>query len=307
MKKIAILLAAYNGKDWINEQIESIQTQEEIDAHIYISVDCSSDGTYEYLITEYSNDVRVTILPYGTRFGAAAPNFFRLIIEVPFEQYDFVALSDQDDIWMPDKVNSAVMMMEELGADGYSSNVIAFWPNGRRKMVIKATPQKQFDFLFEGPGPGCSFVLNNSLALEIKAYFTAHADKLRSLDWHDWVIYAFARSRSHIWHIDEKPHMLYRQHSSNQLGANSGPRQFVRRVNDILCGYGMLQSLLLIDFLQIGNSRFVRRWKKGLKISYLRLALRSNQCRRRKKDQALFFISCLIMALLRPRWMEHRK
>ena len=48
--------------------------------------------------------------------------------------------------------------------------------------------------------------------------------------------------------IDSKSYMLYRQHSSNQLGANSGINQFVKRMNDILNGYGIHQTVNHIFF-----------------------------------------------------------
>ena len=46
--KVAILLAAYNGIDWIEEQIFSILNQESVEVEIFISVDISTDGTYEW-------------------------------------------------------------------------------------------------------------------------------------------------------------------------------------------------------------------------------------------------------------------
>ena len=45
---VAVLLAAYNGIRWINEQINSILNQKYVNVVVYISVDISSDGTYEW-------------------------------------------------------------------------------------------------------------------------------------------------------------------------------------------------------------------------------------------------------------------
>ena len=45
---VAVLLAAHNGIKWIKEQVDTIFQQKDVDVDIYISVDVSSDGTYEW-------------------------------------------------------------------------------------------------------------------------------------------------------------------------------------------------------------------------------------------------------------------
>lgn len=47
LPKVAVLLAAYNGMQWIKEQIDTVFNQQDVDVTIYISVDLSTDGTYE--------------------------------------------------------------------------------------------------------------------------------------------------------------------------------------------------------------------------------------------------------------------
>lgn len=293
MCKIIILLAAYNGENCIKEQIDSILSQKEVDITIVVSCDLSNDKTLD-IINSYSKD-KVVLLPYGERFGAAAPNFYRLIKDVDFTNYDYIALSDQDDIWYDDKIISAIKKLDSEKAAGYSSNVTAFWSDGRKKTVIKATPQKKYDYLFEGPGPGCSFVITKEFALEFQNYIKDKTEMLKDLDWHDWLIYAFARSRNYKWFIDKESHMLYRQHSNNQLGANSGIKQFQKRVKDIFSGYGIHQTINTIHFLKMEEDEFIKRWINKKRKGYLYLSLKAKDCRRRKKDQILFWFSCVIM------------
>jgi len=142
---IAVLLAAYNGMAWIEEQVDSIFKQIEVDIDIYISVDMSSDGTYEWCNELAKNNVCVQTLPYGDHFGGAAKNFFRLIRDVDFHNYDYIALADQDDIWMPNKLFHAVNILQKYNMDAYSSDVISFWNDGREKLVRKPYPQKEYD------------------------------------------------------------------------------------------------------------------------------------------------------------------
>lgn len=297
IKKIAVLLAAYNGEKWISEQLKSITDQISVDITVFISCDLSTDNTIK-IIKELNNE-KIKLLPYGEKFGAAAPNFYRLIKDVDFAGFDYVAFSDQDDIWLDDKLFSGIEKLQRENADAYSSNVIAFWANGKKKEIVKATPQKKYDYLFEGPGPGCSFILTTEFAEEFKNYIQDKDrwNKLKELDWHDWLIYAYARKNGYKWVIDSNSHMLYRQHSDNQLGANSGFKQLKKRVKDVLSGYGISQSLKTVDFLNMRNDAFVSKWWVNNKVRYFKLAKYSELCRRRNRDVFLFFCSCILMTL----------
>ena len=127
---VAVLLTAFNGIKWIEEQVESIFYQKDVNIDIYISIDLSNDGTYEWCQELALKNSNVNILPYGNHFGGAAKNFYRLIKEVDICKYDYISLADQDDIWLPDKISRAIKIINVRGLDGYSSNVIAFWEDG---------------------------------------------------------------------------------------------------------------------------------------------------------------------------------
>ncbi|MCK5666577.1 MAG: glycosyltransferase family 2 protein, partial [Thiotrichaceae bacterium] len=77
--RVAILLAAYNGMAFIALQLQSILHQQGVDLRIFISVDLSTDDTYNWCCHFANNQPKVTVLPYGERFGGAAVNFYRLI------------------------------------------------------------------------------------------------------------------------------------------------------------------------------------------------------------------------------------
>ena len=77
--KIAILLAAYNGMQWIEAQLNSILEQKNVGVKIFISVDLSTDGTLAWCQAMALRYACVEVLPAGERFGGAAPNFFRMI------------------------------------------------------------------------------------------------------------------------------------------------------------------------------------------------------------------------------------
>ena len=109
---VRVILAAYNGSQYIDEQIASILAQQDVDVELYISIDLSSDNTLAICRNYQKIHPNIFLLPYGKHFGSAAKNFFELIREVPVSDSDFFALSDQDDIWLPKKLKWAIACME---------------------------------------------------------------------------------------------------------------------------------------------------------------------------------------------------
>lgn len=298
--RFAVCFAAYNGMAFMVEQIESILQQERVDLHVFISVDQSTDGTEDRLAEWARLDPRLILLPFGQRFGGASQNFYRLLRDVDLSGFEYLSFADQDDLWHPEKLWRAHRLMTEQCALGYSSNVTAFWPSGKTQLVNKAQPQRTSDFMFEAAGPGCTYVLQSSLALSLQQLVRGADASLLRVDYHDWLIYAFARANHYQWVIDDWSSMQYRQHSDNQIGVNAGWRSFWLRAREILTGYGFEQSLLIADLVQASSLPVVQRGLRGGHLGYLWLALQARQCRRKRIDQLWFFISCVLIAVFKP-------
>lgn len=297
---IAVCLAAYNGIAYIAEQIESILLQRKVELQIFISVDQSTDGTEDCLAEWALLEPRLTLLPFGQRFGGAGPNFYRLLRDVDLSGFDYLSFADQDDLWHPEKLWRAHCLMTVQSAAGYSSNFTAFWSSGQSRVVNKAWPQRSWDFLFESAGPGCTYVLHSSLAKPLQQ-LVRNADKsLLRVEYHDWLTYAFARANNYSWVIDDWSSMQYRQHANNQIGVNTGWRSFWLRVRKILNGYGFEQSLLIAELIDVSSLPVVRQGLRGDRLGYLWLAFRAKQCRRKRIDQICFFIACVSLTLIKP-------
>lgn len=299
-QRFSVFLAAYNGMLYIEEQIKSILLQKNVDLQIFVSVDQSTDGTESHLAEWALTEKRLTLLPFAQRFGGAGPNFYRLLRDVDLTGFNYLSFADQDDIWHPEKLWRAHCLMAEKGAPGYSSNFTAFWPSGESRLVNKAWSQRTWDFLFESAGPGCTYVLHSSLAIPLQKMIRGADKGLVRVDYHDWLTYAFARSHGFPWVIDRLSSMQYRQHAHNQIGVNAGWRSFWLRARKILIGYGFEQSLLIADLVQASSLPVVQRGLRGGRLGYLWLALRANQCRRKRIDRLWFFISCVLVALFKP-------
>lgn len=298
--RINVLLAAYNGKQFIAQQLQTILNQTVKPGKILINIDLSTDETVaivEGFATKFSE---IEILSSNNRFGSAAANFIYLLLNINLSNIDYIALADQDDLWNEDKLDKAIQKLHQ-GYDGYSSNVEAFWKDGRKKVLEKNQSQQNFDHLFESAGPGCTFVMTAKLALELQNFLKINQSKITQMkQYHDWLIYAFARTNNFKWFIDGYASMQYRQHALNDFGAHVGISAFLLRVKRVLKGEGFDQVVRLIKILKLENDPFVSKWYPLSRFGFLRLAFHAPQCRRRLREKTYFFFACILLAIIFP-------
>jgi rhamnosyltransferase len=106
--KVVVALAVYNCITWLIGKFSSLFSQKNVNSTFCISVDPSFDKS-EIFCSEKSDKFKdVIVLPYIGKFGSAAQNFFRLLRDADLSNYDYVSLSDQDDIWLPTKLSRAI-------------------------------------------------------------------------------------------------------------------------------------------------------------------------------------------------------
>lgn len=295
---VAVCLAAFNGMRYLPQQMESIFAQTDVDLTIFVSVDSSSDGTEAWFDRLQAENPRVVLLPCGEKFGGAARNFFRLLREVDFSPFEYIAFADQDDIWQPEKLKRAVACLIEKRLDGYSSDVLAFWESGNSRYIKKSYPQQRWDYFFESAGPGCTFVLTCRLASDIQKLLHQKLPQTLNVGLHDWFTYAFARANGYQWFIDDYPSLQYRQHGTNQVGANSGLAAWVWRAKQVLNGWGLNQARLIAQIIGADQDGFVQSWYRGGRWAMLSLAKQASGCRRKPADRVWFGLSCLALAVV---------
>ena len=109
---ISVAMAIYNGEKYIKEQIDSILSQLEEKDELIISDDGSQDNTIE-IIKELSKKYPQIKLINGPRKGVKQ-NFANAITNCNGK---YIFLSDQDDLWMENKVNSVLKVFEEQNCD----------------------------------------------------------------------------------------------------------------------------------------------------------------------------------------------
>ena len=286
-------MAAYNGSDWIEEQIRSILDQQDVSVSLVVSIDPSEDITAELVNSRFASNPQVQILQSQQRSGSAARNFFYLLTSCDFSNVDFVALADQDDIWLPDKLKRSAEQITKNNVEFYSSNVIAFWENGKRKTVKKKFKIPTWNHLFESAGPGCTYVMKSQRAIELGDFLREKNHLLAKIELHDWLIFSWARTNGYEWYIDEYSGVLYRQHSNNAFGVNSGWKAMKSRWDMLTKGWYRNQVLLISGLF--GDLELSRKLVNLSVFDRIYLAANTKKMRRYWFDHIILALAFLFM------------
>lgn len=236
MKEVQVLLSSYNGEKFIKEQIDSILAQKDVAVKLLVRDDGSVDGTVKILkqYEEAHDNIRVL---YGENKGVIE-SFFALIEEAGEAEY--TAFADQDDVWLPGKLFRAVSVFTEeekelpqvyCSAKQLVDEQLNPLPEGIR--YGKVVP----DFgnaLVENMCTGCTCVINREMLRLLKGR------KPEFTVMHDFWIYLVGSGFGTVIY-DTESHILYRQHSGNELGAASSPvENYKRRVKNFKKHRGQL-------------------------------------------------------------------
>jgi len=297
--KIAVLMATYNGGTFLAEQVQSILNQVDVSVTVFVSDDSSSDGSRALIQSLANADKRIILLPEIDAMRAAGKNFYRLISAVDVSAYDYVAFSDQDDVWNYNKLSRHVELIQKHGVDGVSSNVMAFWPDGKQKLINKSQPQRELDFLFESAGPGCTFLMTPRLINEVKKLLLDLSSPASQVVLHDWLVYAVCRASGKKWLIDSVPSLQYRQHAHNVVGANNGFKAKLVRFRKITEGWYRSEVLKIVRIScdLSGSSQlevFKMRLMSSRLLARLRLLKFIPQLRRKRSDRVVLALMVVL-------------
>jgi rhamnosyltransferase len=239
--KVLFVLCSYNGDKYITEQIKSILDQIDIDFKLLIFDDNSFDNTV--LLAKKNDDPRVSVFINKINSGSPALNFINSIKNLDdnfLVQFDYISLSDQDDIWLPNKTIKAIELIENNKANFYASNLI-IWNslNNTSKLLRKDYNQVKYDYLFEGASAGCTYVISKNIIVKFKKDIeNFDFSKWKYLS-HDWLLYFYARYNNIKVIIDSNSYIYYRIHDNNvhgQLNTNS-LNSTIKRLNLVLNGW----------------------------------------------------------------------
>jgi rhamnosyltransferase len=256
--KILIIVATFNGELYIKEQLISILNQIDIEFEIFIFDDCSNDKTLD--IISSLNDDRIVIHKNKIPSGSAGGNFLNAIKSINQDKittFDFISFSDQDDIWLSNKLIHATKVLVNKKVDLYCSNLL-LWDeiNNTKQILKKDYKQKKYDFLFEGASAGCTYLLTSNLFINFQNYLVNNKIKNWSNISHDWLIYFYARLHQFKVVIDSEPKIIYRIHLNNvhgQLNTNT-IFSYYKRLKIVLNGWYFIQINNLITLTPDGST-----------------------------------------------------
>lgn len=227
---IAILMSTYNGEKYLREQIDSILNQlGNFSLDLWVRDDGSKDGTL-HILEEYALEGKLRWYS-GENLGPAL-SFLDLVKHCP--GYDYYAFADQDDYWMPEKINEGLLVLQDKQVPAlYSANLILVDEelNDFGRNVYRTTPKLDFETLLCATGlTGCTMLFNNLLAKVIQDH-----ELPQKIIMHDSFLPEVCLLVGGEIFFDPRAHMKYRQHEKNVLGV---PHGFVmtlkRRIKDIL-------------------------------------------------------------------------
>ena len=233
-ESVAILMCSYNGERFLSEQLASIERQDHTNWRLFVSDDGSTDATLSLLkdFQARMGGEKVTLLS-GPQAGFAS-NFMSLTCRDDISA-DFFAWSDQDDIWGTDKLSAALTWLHEVPADVpalYASRTTLVNEEG---VMVGITPlySRAFGFpnaLVQNIAAGNTMVFNRAARELLRS--NAHL----SIVAHDWWAYLLVTAAGGTFYFDEFPHLFYRQHEANSIGANTGLKSTIVRIQKLFQG-----------------------------------------------------------------------
>jgi glycosyltransferase involved in cell wall biosynthesis len=254
--KVAILLSTYNGDLYIIEQIESVLSQTINDWVLYIRDDGSTDNTIQIIkdyVNKYSNKIILIEDNQGNLKSAASFMYMLSIVES-----DYYMFCDQDDVWLPFKIEKTLSRMREVESENLYKGVLVFTDltvvnshlsvlNPSMWNYSSINPKNAKDFYRTtclSSVTGCTIMFNNCIKEKVLPY-----PKVARM--HDWWITLNAVHYGIVDYLDEAT-ILYRQHNNNVLGADKISRNhYFKRLLSLK--KTLLENLEVLKMLQALN------------------------------------------------------
>ncbi len=279
-RHVTILMALFNGARNLTPQLESLEAQTHRSWSLVVSDDGSSDAG-PAMIREFGAQVgalgRSVEIIGGPRAGFAQ-NFLHLLRHDPAPR-GYVALCDQDDVWLPGKLTRGLAALKDVPEEVptlYCSRTWITDADLKQRRLSTAWPREPGfrNALVQNIAAGNTIMLNPSAARLI----AAAARDTGQIVAHDWWIYQIITGAGGRVIHDTEPTLLYRQHGSNLIGANDSWAARMVRIGMILSGeyrdwsdinIGALRPVLqhftpenrriFEDFVEMRQTRFAAR------------------------------------------------
>ena len=222
MEKVIVLLSSYNGEKYISEQIDSILKQKNVEVELIVRDDGSKDETIK-ILNDYANKYPNFSYYQGNNLGPAF-SFLDLIRKAGDAGY--YALSDQDDVWDDDKLYIGIKSLKRINNQQpllYHCNtrIVDKDLNVLRIGKKEVRAKSKYSSLMENRATGCTMIFND----EAKRLINKCSPTYVSM--HDSWIYLVVSFFGKVVY-DNQPHMSYRQHGNNVIGARTNKGEYLK-------------------------------------------------------------------------------
>jgi glycosyltransferase involved in cell wall biosynthesis len=230
------LLALYNGAPYLPEQLDSIATQNHTNWGLLVSDDTSVDAGPDMVRNFAAQHIANRIHMIAGPTAGASANFMHLLRQSDRQAHQ-LAFCDQDDVWLPHKLERASTALAEISSDQpalYCSRTLVC-DAALRSQHLSRAPRRALSFrnaLVQNVVAGNTLVLNGAgarLAQEAAA-------KTSNVAVHDWWLYQIITGTGGTVIFDDEPGVLYRQHGGNTIGAHHGIQASLSRIVQLLGG-----------------------------------------------------------------------
>lgn len=231
---VAILMGTKNGERFLAEQINSLEIQTHKNWVLYVSDDGSTDKTIA-ILREYQ-----VKWPNGKMIISNGPeqgfcmNFLSMACD-PSIRAEYYAFCDQDDVWHPNKISSAISNLSQVQLDKRKKNTPLLYC-GRTTYIdennnpIGSSPHFIFPLTFRNAliqcvAGGNTMIFNQ----EVKSLLNDIGAMPHTS--HDWFLYQLVTSTGGTVYFDQAVFVYYRQHKNSLSGGN---QSFPAKVDRIL-------------------------------------------------------------------------
>lgn len=239
--EIDVLVATYNGEEFLPQLLDSLLQQSHLRMNVIIGDDGSRDRTRQVVDTYRPKFGRLEFHDFGAEAShGACINFSRLMGKAGS---DYVMFCDQDDVWLPTKIERTLGLMRSVeAARGPDRPILvhtdlavverdlapiaeSMW----RSQSIDPEQTSVRRMIVENNVTGCTAMINRALLRLV-------GDIARQAIMHDWWIALAAANFGTIAHLPQQT-ILYRQHGANAIGAKTwGGQAIYRQMIDVLVG-----------------------------------------------------------------------
>ncbi|QDT80992.1 UDP-Glc:alpha-D-GlcNAc-diphosphoundecaprenol beta-1,3-glucosyltransferase WfgD [Gimesia maris] len=224
LSEVCIALGTYNGSAFIEQQVQSIFSQQHHRCNIIARDDGSEDKSIDILLS-LSEEQQFSVIRENHQNQGVLKNFNSILNETAKTSCKYIALADQDDVWYKNKIENQITLMKQLeekypqtpilihsDLEVVNESLKPIASSFMRYQGIRHEPVNPLDVLLvQNYVTGCTVLVNRPL-LDLALPIPSEALM------HDWWLALCAASFGKIAYID-KPLLKYRQHGKNEVGA----------------------------------------------------------------------------------------